>query len=242
MFNISRIMETQFLIRLYSKVGWDLGVSIYLTVTYPDISFDMNIVSQLMSNPGRHHLTVVFCIIRYLCGTLGHGFSFFFFHLHLPYIWLHVDANWANSRNTQHSTTGWCMLLGNLKCKKHQVSKSSTDVEYHAMSFACSKTISLVQLLNELGIRVHTPIPLNADNTNAIQIALNPVLYKRVKHIEEDLSLNWGNIQENFSHSPMSHQFANIFTKAVTRDPHSFLISKLMLVDPHQYEGKYEGT
>lgn len=108
-----------------------------------------------------------------------------------------MDADWADSRNTQHSTTGWCMLLGNLKCKKHQVSKSSTEVEYHAMSFACSKTISLVQLLNELGIRVHTPIPLNADNTNAIQIALNPVLYKRAKHIEEGLSLNWGNIQDN---------------------------------------------
>jgi hypothetical protein len=69
------------------------------------------------------------------------------------------------------------MFLGNSlvswKSKKQdRVSKSSTESEYRAMSFACSEIIWLQGLLGELGFPQVEPTPLHADNTSAIQIVL----------------------------------------------------------------------
>jgi len=54
------------------------------------------------------------------------------------------------------------------------------------MSSACSEIVWLQGLLRELGFPQHTPTPLHADNTSAIQIATNPVFHERTKHIEVD--------------------------------------------------------
>ncbi|KAL6321792.1 hypothetical protein AAG906_035485 [Vitis piasezkii] len=88
-------------------------------------------------------------------------------------------------------TYSWYMFLGDSliswRCKKQdRVSKSSTEVEYRAMSTACSKIIWLRGLLKELGFPRTTSTPLHADNTSAIQIATNHVFHERTKHIEVD--------------------------------------------------------
>lgn len=63
---------------LYQKLVHSL---IYLTTTHPDISYAGNIVNQFMSDPRHHHLVVVFCILRYLRGTVV-----CFSHPHLHFI------------------------------------------------------------------------------------------------------------------------------------------------------------
>jgi hypothetical protein len=83
------------------------------------------------------------------------------------------------------------MFLGDAliswKCKKQdRVSKSSIEVECHAMSTACSEIVWLRGLLEELGFSQITSTPLHADNTSAIQIATNFVFHERTKHIEID--------------------------------------------------------
>jgi hypothetical protein len=50
-----------------------VGSLVYLTITRPDISFSVNIVSQFMNNPRHLHLVVVHRIIRYLKGTHERG-------------------------------------------------------------------------------------------------------------------------------------------------------------------------
>jgi hypothetical protein len=50
-----------------------VGNLVYLTITRPDISFSVNIVSQFMNNPRHLHLDVVHCIIHYLKSTLERG-------------------------------------------------------------------------------------------------------------------------------------------------------------------------
>ena len=72
------------------------------------------------------------------------------------------------------------MFLGDAliswKCKKQDsTSKSSTEVEYCAMSTACSEIIWLHGLLSEFGFTQVKPTPLHADNTSVIQIVANPV-------------------------------------------------------------------
>jgi hypothetical protein len=131
------------------------------------------------------------------------------------------------------------MFLGNAliswRCKKqYRVSKSSTEAEYRAMSTACSEIVWLRGLLKELGFPHTTPTPLHADNTSAIQIATNPVFHERTKHIEVDCHSIRDTLESrviSLSHISSDLQVADIFTKAMTRQRHQFLIGKLLLVD-----------
>jgi hypothetical protein len=53
-----------------------VGSPIYLTVTRPDISHDIHLVSQVMSSPRTTHYAVVLRIIRYIKGTLFYGLNY----------------------------------------------------------------------------------------------------------------------------------------------------------------------
>ena len=55
--------------RLVSKLN-------YLTITRPDISFPMSIVSQFLQSPCDGHWDVAVCIICYVKGTPGRGVLF----------------------------------------------------------------------------------------------------------------------------------------------------------------------
>ncbi|CAH9096982.1 unnamed protein product [Cuscuta europaea] len=103
----------------------------YLTLTQPDITYDVHLVSQFMHAPRTTHLFAVKRIFRYLHGTIDHG------------LWLqpntqatcvvaYSDADWAGCPDTSRPTTGFAVFLGpNLvswKSKKQPtISKSSTE-------------------------------------------------------------------------------------------------------------------
>jgi len=53
-----------------------VGSLIYLTVTRPDISYTVHLVSQFMSAPRSTHYDVVLRILHYVNGTLFHGLHF----------------------------------------------------------------------------------------------------------------------------------------------------------------------
>lgn len=219
---------------LYRKL---VGSLIYLTISRPDISYAVHIVSKFMQAPRHLHLSAVRRIIRYILGTPTCGL--FFPTGSSLQLQAYSDADWAGCPDTRKSTTGWCMFLGEAliswKCKKQDsVSKSSTEAEYRAMSAACSEIIWLRGLLTELGISQVQPTPLHADNTSAIQIVANPVYHERTKHIEVDCH----SIREAYDrqiitlpHVSSNLQIADIFTKSMPRQRHNFLSSKLMLVD-----------
>ena len=131
-----------------------VGSLIYLTTTRPDISYAVHQVSQFMTSPRRLHLAAAQRIIRYLRGSPTRGL-FFPTGSSLQLV-AYSDADWARCPDTCRSTTGWCMFLGDAliswRCKKQdRVSKSSTEVEYHAMSTACFEIVWLRGLLEELG-------------------------------------------------------------------------------------------
>lgn len=70
--------------------------------------------------------------------------------------------------------------------EKESVLKSSTEAKYRVMFSECFEVIWLVRLLQRLGPNILIPVPLNVDNTSAIQIALNLVYYEHTIHIEVD--------------------------------------------------------
>ena len=186
-----------------------------------------------MSSPRHLHLAAV----RYLRGSLTRGL-FFPTDTSLQLV-AYSDANWAGCPDTRRSTTGWCMFLSDTliswRCKKQdRVSKSSSEAGYHAMSTACSEIVWLRGLLEELGFPQTTSTPLHADNTSAIQIVTNPVFHERTKHIEVDFHSIRDTLESrvlSLPHISSYLQVADVFTKALTRQRHQFLVGKLLLTD-----------
>ena len=83
---------------------------VYLTVTHPDISYDVYQVSQYLSTPRPTHYAAVLHILRYLKGILFHGL---FYSAQSPLILrAFSDADWAGDPTDHRSTTGYWFLLG----------------------------------------------------------------------------------------------------------------------------------
>ena len=119
---------------LYQRL---VGSLIYLTITRPDMGFVVQVVSQFVSQPQRHHLLALHRIIRYLKGTSDR--ELFFPSNTTLTLKAFSDADYAGCIDTHWSTTGWCVFLGaspiSWKCKKQErVSKSSTEAKYRSMS------------------------------------------------------------------------------------------------------------
>ncbi|CAH9130601.1 unnamed protein product [Cuscuta epithymum] len=167
-----------------------VGALQYLTLTRPDITYVVHLVSQFMHAPCTTHLFAVKRIFRYLQGTLDHG------------LWLqptsratcviaYSDADWAGCPDTSRSTTDFPLFLGsNLvswKSKKQPtVSKSSTEAEYRAIAYTVKDTLHVRSVLFELGYPVTAPVQLFCDNIYAYYLTANPVQHARSKHIQID--------------------------------------------------------
>ncbi|KAL9444098.1 hypothetical protein AB3S75_017305 [Citrus x aurantiifolia] len=190
-----------------------------------------------MQYPRHLDLAAVHRILRYLRGIPSRGL--FFLPGSPPHLVAYSDADWACCLDTRRSVTSWCMFLGNSliswKSKKQDhVSKSLTEYEYRAIYAACSEIFWLRGLLAELGFSQSNPTLLHADNTSAIQIVVNSIFHERTKHIEVDCHYFRKALDTriiSLPHISPTLQRADVFTKAMTRKRHQFLMSKLMLLD-----------
>uniref|UniRef100_A0A2N9I753 Integrase catalytic domain-containing protein n=1 Tax=Fagus sylvatica TaxID=28930 RepID=A0A2N9I753_FAGSY len=196
-----------------------VGSLIYITVTRPDISYAVHIVSQFMAAPRSLHYAAVLRILRYLKGTLFHGLHFS--SQSSLTLQAYSDADWAGDPTDRCSTTGYCFLLGDSliswRSKKQSVvARSSTEAEYRALADTTAELLWLRWLLQDLGIDCSTAVPIHCDNRSAIQIAHNDVFHERTKHIEIDCHfvrhhLLQGTLQLRSVSS--QDQLADIFTK-----------------------------
>ncbi|CAN0876377.1 Retrovirus-related Pol polyprotein from transposon TNT 1-94 [Linum grandiflorum] len=212
---------------LYRKL---VGSLIYLTSTRPDLAYAVQVVSQFMGNPRKPHLDAVYRIMRYLQGTRTMGI--FFPSTGSMEVSAFADADYAGCFDTRRSTSGWCVKVGDAcvawRCKKQErISKSSTEVEYRSMSEVCSEVVWLTRLLAELGHQVELPVHLHADNTSAIQIATNPVLHDRTKHIETHVHyirqlIQTGEVKLHYLNT--EDQVADALTKALGTSRHWFYL------------------
>jgi len=114
-----------------------IGRLIYLTVSRPDITYAVHVLSRFMQQPHKLHMEAALWVVRYLKKAPGQGLIFFSnsdFRLRA-----YGDSDWAGCPLTRRSTTGYCVFLGSSliswRSKRQKiVSLSSAEAEYHAMT------------------------------------------------------------------------------------------------------------
>ncbi|GAV75211.1 hypothetical protein CFOL_v3_18690 [Cephalotus follicularis] len=176
-----------------------VGRLIYLTITRPDISYAVQLVSQFMHALKQSHMDAALRILRYLkrepgLGILMHSSNNF-------NLTAYCDSNWATCPMTSKSITGYCIKLGDSliswKSKRQAtVSRSSAEAEYRAMGATTCEVVWILGLLADLDVKGVEPVSLRGDNKAALHIAANPIYHERTKHIEIDCHLVREKIQQ----------------------------------------------
>lgn len=114
-----------------------IGRLLYLTTTPPNLSFDVNKLSQFLSAPTSAHQQAATKVLRYIKGTPGLGL-FFPASSDLK-LKAYSDVDWATCIDTRRSVTGYCVYLDNSLIswrskKQSTVFGSSCEAEYHAIA------------------------------------------------------------------------------------------------------------
>ncbi|KAK1413456.1 hypothetical protein QVD17_35229 [Tagetes erecta] len=203
---------------MYRKI---IGGLIYLTLTRPDIAFEVGVLSRYMQSPRKPHLDAVRRVLRYVKGTLGLGISFKRGEkLNLVG---YCDADYAGDLDTRRSTTGYVFKMGSsavVWCSKRQptVSLSTTEAEYRAAAMATQEMVWLKLLLSDLKQEVDEKVELFCDNMSSIYLANNPTFHARSKHIEVHYHFVREKVLEDkvdLKYVNTHHQVADVFTKSL---------------------------
>jgi hypothetical protein len=126
-------------------------------------------------------------ILRFLKHTMG--YSLLIQSSPSSMISAFSDANWTGCSDDRKSTGGFAVFFGpNLIswCAKKQktVSRSSTEVEYKAMTDATVEPMWVQAVLQELQVPHSQSARLWCDNMGAKHLASNPIFHGRMKHVE----------------------------------------------------------
>ena len=116
----------------------------YLTITRPDISFGVSVVSQFLNSTCVDHWNVVIRFLMYIKGSSGKGLLYNS-NNHTRVV-CYSDADWARSPFERRYTSGYYVSIGgNLiswKSKKHNVvARSSAKAKYIAMALATCELV-----------------------------------------------------------------------------------------------------
>ncbi|GJS48969.1 retrovirus-related pol polyprotein from transposon TNT 1-94 [Tanacetum coccineum] len=213
-----------------------IGYLMYLTATRPDIKFSTCLCATYQSSPKELYLTIVKKIFRYLKGTPSLGL---WYPMCLGFnLKGYSDSDYAGCNMDKKRTSCACQILGGkLVCwsakKQQSVAMSSTEAEYVAAAGCCTNILWMKSQLSYYEI-YYKMVPIFCDNTSAIAISNNPVLYSRTKHIDikyhftRDHILK-GEIELHFI--PTKYQLADIFTKSLDEPTFTKLKAELDMLN-----------
>jgi hypothetical protein len=199
-----------------SVVGGLLWLS---ACTRPDLTYATSVLARFVSNPARVHYAAMQRVLVYLHCTTEVGLTMRPDTRNPPVVY--ADASWAE----RFSTSGGVILAyGGLvhwwSRLQRTVSHSSAEAEYIAASLAAREAAHVRALCLDLAIDLHGPTVLRLDSKSAIDMAHDPVAFKKTKHIMReshylrDLVARRVYVPE---HVPSAEQLADILTKALPR-------------------------
>ena len=132
-----------------------VGRLIYLTISRPDITYFVHVLSRFMYQPRKLHMEVALRVVRFLKNAPGQGL---FFSSNCDFrLRAYCDLDWVGCPIIRRSTTCYYVFLGpslvSWRSKHHKImSFSLTEAEYSAMTGACCELTWLRYLLRDLGV------------------------------------------------------------------------------------------
>ena len=164
-----------------------IGSLMYLvTGTRPDLVYPTTHHSQYNSSLSVKHLPTAKRVLRYLQGTQDR---------HLFYPWndqlkmtAYMDASYGNSFDMRTSFSGYLFQLWNStisrRCRKQRsVATSTCEAEYMPLAMMTKHHFCLTRGTQQL-LKEDIPTALFCDSNAAIDVAYNPKLNDRLKHID----------------------------------------------------------
>ena len=197
-----------------------IGSLLYAAIaTRPDISQIVGVLSKFNSCSNESHLSAVKRVFRYLKGTMSMGIRYC-----KSSKWNLVgfsDADWAGNLDDRRSTSGNLFLLSNAPVswqskKQSNVTLSTTEAEYVALSSATQELVWLRRLLSDIGEVFQDPTVLYEDNQGAISVANNPIIHARTKHIDIRYHFVREKVEDGtiqLKYCPTDEMIADILTK-----------------------------
>jgi hypothetical protein len=184
-----------------------------------EISHVSSQLSRFVSNPGPTHFNAMLRVLIYLNGTKSRRLEFKP-KAGLP---LHVlvDSSW----DSKFSCSGAYFLF--MGCPFHWFAKmqksvtlSSAEAEYFGATLAAKEAIWLRELLTDLGLLVPGPTIMWCDSKSAVEMAFDPVAFKKTKHILRAAQFLRDQVARDvvtLRHARGAIMIADILTKGVAR-------------------------
>jgi hypothetical protein len=195
-----------------------------LTITRPDLSYPVRVISQYMARPTEEHLQSALRILRYVSGTKDRGLLY----RAGTTVQLagYTDADWAGNAADRRSTSGYAFTLGSAAIawsskKQPTIALSSTEVEYRGAAVVTCEAIWLKQLLKDLHEEVSDSTVIYSDNLSSIQLAKNPFFHAQTKHIEVHYHFVRERVlsgEVELQYNSTDRQTTDIFTKPLGLD------------------------
>ncbi|XP_019226234.1 PREDICTED: uncharacterized protein LOC109207715 [Nicotiana attenuata] len=87
-----------------------IGKLLYLTITRPDISFAVQVLSQFMQHPKESHMEAALRVVKYVKGNPG--LEILLKGGATDKLTAYCDSDWAACPNNRRSVTGYVVKLG----------------------------------------------------------------------------------------------------------------------------------
>lgn len=227
--------------RFQQKIG---SVNYAAVITRADIARTAARLSEFMRNPGPDHHAAADRAIQYLHSTKGLAIQYTGppdDDPGTPYLLCSSDAAFADDPETRYSSQGYLtMLFGGpvawRASKQRSVVTSSTEAELVALTAATREHLSMIRLIEQLGVDLEQPYTIRCDNQQTLRLLTSekPQLTSRLKHIciqELWIRQTARNGHVQFEWIPTAQMVADGLTKALPPQKHTNFLTLLGLVD-----------
>lgn len=204
------------------------------TVSQPDITFAVNLVSRFLNCYNQIHWNAVKRIFKYLKDTKDYGLYYKNTNQSSE-VTGYSDADYANDPDSRRSVTGYVFIKSGAAItwssqRQQTVALSTTEAEFMAACAATKEAMWIKQFLSDIGEYQQDTLCLNLDNQSAISVIKNVNFHKRCKHIEVKYYFIKEKYQQKIiflKYVTSENQYADILTKALSKDKFNSLRFKL---------------
>jgi hypothetical protein len=157
----------------------------------PDISNAVRGLSKVMDGASKHQLKLLYRVIKYVVDTKTKALKL------APKqtkndswsLQTFCDSDYAGDKDGRKSITGYIIYIQDMpiawKSKSQKnVTLSSSEAEYVAISELTTEILYVRQILEFMGVLINYPIIVRVDNIGAIYLAQNSVSGIRTKHVD----------------------------------------------------------